>query len=161
MGYAARRRVDELAVAPELALPEALHELVDRLQVRRAAAAEPGVSAEHRSDDHAVVRSRHAREIVDEIAEAPVAEEVELDVRGVERGETLAPLSEICRDGRERAWAAQVAYDGNHEVALLQRFDELERALGREVVAALAEAVGCQQQFAKGGVVPCGGRPVD
>ena len=65
--------------------------------------------------------ARHAAEIADEAVEASVAEQVELDVRGIERRKALATLAEECADRGERTRAAQVADDRNHEVALLQR----------------------------------------
>ena len=53
----------------------------------------------------------------------------------------------------ERARTAEVADDRNHEVALLQRLDELKRFLRGEVVAALAERIGREQQLTIGRVM--------
>ena len=67
-----------------------------------------------------MVGARKAGQVADESIEPRVAEEIELDVRGVKGGEALAALPQPGGNRRQCARAAEIADDRYHQIALLQ-----------------------------------------
>src|SRR5262249_9300267 len=91
---------------------------------------------------------------VDEPRKASLAEEVELDIRRVERGERLLTRRQGPSDCRNGRWAGEIAYNRNYEIAGLKRFQELEVVLRDQEAAALARAIFLEREIAIGRVIP-------
>src|SRR5262249_41202992 len=111
-------------------------------------------ATEERSDQHRVLGVRDLTEVGDEAGERSVAEQVELDVRDVERRQLLAARRDRLADVDDRGRTAQIAGDRYHEILLLEPAHELERILRREKAAMAPGRVRVEQQIPVGGVVP-------